>query len=99
MVRRLGHCIRLFADSPGRRAIEDDGREGKRPGTAPLLLAFTRERVLARQGRRLRPIDAHDIICKIGECVVAGGVRRTAMISLSDLDDVEMRDAKKGQFL
>jgi len=73
---------------------------GKASGPEPLrsLLAFTRERVLSRQGRRLRPIDAHDIICKIGECVVAGGVRRTAMISLSDLDDVEMRDAKKGQF-
>ena len=73
---------------------------GKASGPEPLqsLLAFARERVLKRQGRRLRSIDAHDIICKIGECVVAGGVRRTAMISLSDLDDVEMRDAKKGQF-
>ncbi len=73
---------------------------GKASGPEPLrsLLAFTREKILARQGRRLRTIDAHDIICKIGECVVAGGVRRTAMISLSDLDDVEMRDAKKGQF-
>jgi len=73
---------------------------GKASGPEPLrsLLAFARERVLARQGRRLRPIDAHDIICKIGECVVAGGVRRTAMISLSDLDDTDMRDAKKGQF-
>lgn len=73
---------------------------GKASGPEPLksLLAFARDRVLSRQGRRLRSIDAHDIICKIGECVVAGGVRRTAMISLSDLDDVEMRDAKKGQF-
>ena len=73
---------------------------GKASGPEPLksLLAFSREKVLARQGRRLRAIDAHDVICKIGECVVAGGVRRTAMISLSDLDDVEMRDAKKGQF-
>ena len=73
---------------------------GKASGPEPLrsLLAFARERVLVRQGRRLRTIDAHDIICKIGECVVAGGVRRTAMISLSDLDDVEMRDAKRGQF-
>ena len=73
---------------------------GKASGPEPLrsLLSFARERVLVRQGRRLRPIDAHDIICKIGECVVSGGVRRTAMISLSDLDDVEMRDAKKGQF-
>lgn len=73
---------------------------GKASGPEPLqsLLAFARERVMKRQGRRLRSIDAHDIICKIGECVVAGGVRRTAMISLSDLDDIEMRDAKKGQF-
>ena len=73
---------------------------GKASGPEPLhsLLGFARERILRRQGRRLRNIDAHDIICKIGECVVAGGVRRTAMISLSDLDDVEIRDAKKGQF-
>jgi ribonucleoside-diphosphate reductase alpha chain len=73
---------------------------GKASGPEPLrsLLAFARERILRRQGRRLHNIDAHDIICKIGECVVAGGVRRTAMISLSDLDDVEIRDAKKGQF-
>lgn len=73
---------------------------GKASGPEPLrsLLSYARERILSRQGRRLRSIDAHDIICKIGECVVAGGVRRTAMISLSDLDDVEMRDAKKGQF-
>ncbi len=73
---------------------------GKASGPEPLrnLLAFARERIMARQGRRLHNIDAHDIICKIGECVVAGGVRRSAMISLSDLDDTEMRDAKKGQF-
>ena len=73
---------------------------GKSSGPEPLrsLLTFARERILKRQGRRLRTIDAHDIICKIGECVVAGGVRRSAMISLSDLDDVELRDAKKGQF-
>jgi ribonucleoside-diphosphate reductase alpha chain len=73
---------------------------GKSSGPDPLrsLLGFARERILARQGRRLRNIDAHDIICKIGECVVAGGVRRSAMISLSDLDDEAMRDAKKGAF-
>ncbi len=73
---------------------------GKASGPEPLrnLLEFAREKILRRQGRRLRSIDAHDIICKIGECVVSGGVRRTAMISLSDLDDAELRDAKKGQF-
>ncbi len=73
---------------------------GKSSGPDPLrnLLAFAREKIFARQGRRLRTIDAHDVICKIGECVVAGGVRRSAMISLSDLDDELLRDAKKGQF-
>ena len=73
---------------------------GKSSGPQPLinLLGFTRERVLRRQGRHLRNIDAHDIICKIGECVVSGGVRRSALISLSDLDDQDMRDAKNGQF-
>ncbi len=73
---------------------------GKSSGPEPLrqVLSFTRMKMLGRQGRRLRPIDAHDIICKIGECVVSGGVRRSAMISLSDLDDQDIRDAKKGQF-
>jgi ribonucleoside-diphosphate reductase alpha chain len=73
---------------------------GKASGPEPLhaLLDFSREKILRRQGRRLRPIDVHDIICKIGECVVSGGVRRTAMISLSDLDDTDMREAKRGQF-
>ncbi len=73
---------------------------GKASGPDPLrqLITFTRERILAHQGRRLRNIDVHDIICKIGECVVAGGTRSSAMISLSDLDDELVRDAKKGQF-
>lgn len=73
---------------------------GKASGPEPLreLLSFTRSKVLARQGRRLRSIDVHDIICKIGENVMAGGVRRSALISLSDLDDSEIRHAKDGQF-
>jgi ribonucleoside-diphosphate reductase alpha chain len=73
---------------------------GKSSGPAPLmrLHSFTRQIMLARQGKRLRPIDLHDIICMIGDCVVAGGVRRSAMISLSDLGDEQIRDAKKGAF-
>ncbi len=73
---------------------------GKASGPEPLrqLLSFTREKILKRQGKRLENIDAHDIICKVGEIVVAGGVRRSAMISLSDLEDDKIRDAKKGQF-
>ena len=73
---------------------------GKSSGPDPLrvLLTFARERIIRKQGRHLQNIDAHDIICKIGECVVAGGVRRSAMISLSDLDDEAIRDSKAGQF-
>lgn len=73
---------------------------GKSSGPEPLrrLLSFTREIMLARQGRRLRNIDVHDIACMIGDCVVSGGVRRSALISLSDLDDSDIRDAKKGAF-
>ena len=73
---------------------------GKSSGPDPLqqVLAFAREKILSRQGRRLTNLDAHDIICKIGECVVSGGVRRSALISLSDLDDEAIRDSKKGQF-
>ncbi len=73
---------------------------GKSSGPDPIrkLLAFTREKMIARQGKRLRNIDVHDIICMIGECVVSGGVRRSALISLSDLDDNDIRDAKKGAF-
>jgi ribonucleoside-diphosphate reductase alpha chain len=73
---------------------------GKSSGPEPIrkLLGFTREKMLARQGKRLRNIDVHDITCMIGECVVSGGVRRSALISLSDLDDNDIRDAKKGAF-
>lgn len=73
---------------------------GQSSGPEPLraLLNFTRNKILSKQGRRLSNLDVHDIICKIGEIVVSGGVRRSALISLSDLDDPEMRDAKKGQF-
>lgn len=73
---------------------------GKSSGPEPLkaLLEFSREKILRKQGKRLSNVDVHDIICKTGEVVVMGGVRRSALISLSDLDDVEMRDAKKGQF-
>ena len=73
---------------------------GKSSGPDPFrsLLDFTKAKILQNQGRRLNNIDVHDILCKIGEIVVAGGVRRSAMISLSDLDDRAMRDAKTGQF-
>ncbi|MFY9457430.1 MAG: ATP cone domain-containing protein [Candidatus Spechtbacterales bacterium] len=73
---------------------------GQSSGPDPLraLLDFARAKIFSRQGKRLTNIDVHDIICKIGEVVVMGGVRRSALISLSDLDDKEMRHAKEGQF-
>ncbi|MEK9181539.1 MAG: ATP cone domain-containing protein [Patescibacteria group bacterium] len=73
---------------------------GRASGPQPLmdLMEFTRRKILAKQGRRLSNLDMHDIICQIGMIVVAGGVRRSALISLSELEDMEMRDAKKGQF-
>lgn len=73
---------------------------GRASGPAPLedLMQFVRGKILARQGRRLTTLDLHDIICQIGLIVVAGGVRRSALISLSALDDTALRDAKKGAF-
>ncbi|MDQ3809093.1 MAG: ATP cone domain-containing protein [Chloroflexota bacterium] len=73
---------------------------GRASGPAPLrtMLEFTRARVLARQGMHLRPIDAHDIMCMVGNAAVSGGVRRTAMISLFDYDDLDMRLCKSGDF-
>ena len=73
---------------------------GRASGPEPLksLLDFARERILDRQGRKLSTLDVHDLVCKVGEIVVAGGVRRSALISLSDLDDIEMREAKNGKF-
>lgn len=73
---------------------------GRASGAQPLidLLQLTRQLMLSRQGRKLRPIDVHDIVTKIGEVVVAGGTRRSAQISLSDQDDEDLRHAKVGQF-
>ena len=73
---------------------------GRASGPEPLrkMLDFARTRILSRQGSFLRPIDAHDIMCAVGDAAVSGGVRRTAMISLFDYDDLEMRQSKDGDF-
>lgn len=73
---------------------------GRASGPQPLmdLLQHTRRIILSRQGLKLRSIDVHDIITKIGDIVVVGGTRRSAQISLSDLGDDEMRHAKVGAF-
>jgi ribonucleoside-diphosphate reductase alpha chain len=73
---------------------------GKSSGPQPLIDIhnFFRTKILARQGGHLSNLDAHDMICKIGEGVVSGGVRRTALISLFELSNTDIRDAKNGQF-
>jgi ribonucleoside-diphosphate reductase alpha chain len=83
---------------PAGARLKTMGGRSSGPGPLRALLEFARARILASQGKRLRNIDVHDIVCKIGEVVEMGGVRRSALISLSDLDDEEMREAKSGHF-
>lgn len=83
---------------PAGARLKTMGGQSSGPGPLRELMEFSRLKILAKQGRRLDTIDVHDIVCKIGEIVVAGGVRRSALISLSDLDDTKMRLAKTGQF-
>ncbi|MGD6750307.1 hypothetical protein [Streptomyces sp. BH105] len=73
---------------------------GRASGPEPLedLFTFTIGLMQRASGRRLRPIEAHDLACKIASVIVVGGVRRSAMISLSDLDDQEMAQAKSGEW-
>jgi len=73
---------------------------GRASGPAPLIDLFNFvTRIFAEaQGRKLSSIECHDIMCKIGEVVVVGGVRRSAMISLSNLSDDRMRHAKSGDW-
>ena len=73
---------------------------GRASGPEPLrdLFRFTTQMFRNARGRKLKPIEAHDLMCKVGEVVVVGGVRRSALISLSNLDDFEMAKAKSGQW-
>jgi len=73
---------------------------GRASGPQPLtdLFNFTVETFKKAQGRKLYPIECHDLMCKIGEIVVVGGVRRSALISLSNLNDDQMAHAKSGMW-
>jgi len=73
---------------------------GRASGAEPLedLFRFTCETFVAAKGKKLSSIQSHDLMCKIGEVVVVGGVRRSAMISLSNLSDDRMRHAKSGDW-
>jgi ribonucleoside-triphosphate reductase (thioredoxin) len=73
---------------------------GRASGPGPLcdLLDFVIHTFKGAAGRRLTSIECHDLMCKIGEAVVVGGVRRSAEISLSNVSDDRMRNAKSGQW-
>ena len=73
---------------------------GRASGPEPLvdLINFTTSTIKNALGRKLKPVECHDIVCKIAEIVVVGGVRRSALISLSNLNDREMRVAKHGEW-
>jgi len=73
---------------------------GTSSGPEPLkrMLDYMRDKLLSKKGNKLSPIDAHDIQCIIGDCVIQGGVRRSAMISIFDWDDQEMKVAKSGNW-
>ena len=73
---------------------------GRSSGPQPLvnLFDFTIKIFKNAVGRNLKPIECHDLMCKIGEVVVVGGVRRSAMISLSNINDIEMAAAKSGNW-
>jgi ribonucleoside-triphosphate reductase (thioredoxin) len=73
---------------------------GRASGPAPLvdLFNFVVSKFKEAQGRKLSSLEAHDIMCYIGQVVVVGGVRRSAMISLSNLSDDRMRNAKSGNW-
>jgi len=71
---------------------------GRASGPQPLVDLFDFAIGIFKQaaGRQLTPVEAHDLMCKVGDVVVVGGVRRSALISLSDLNDYEMSKAKSG---
>lgn len=83
-VRKAGERLKTF------------GGRASGPGPLEELFRFVINIFKQAQGRKLTSIECHDIMCKIGEVVVVGGVRRSAMISLSNLSDDRMRHAKAG---
>jgi hypothetical protein len=85
---------------PAGTRLKTKGGWASGPDPLRSLLEFVRG-VVSRHwpaGGKLSPLEAHDIVCKIGEVVVVGGVRRSALLSLSDLGNREMRDSKQGRF-
>lgn len=83
---------------PAGARLKTFGGRASGPGPLEELFQYTINKFKGAIGRRLTSLEAHDILCKVGEVVVVGGVRRSAMISLSNLSDDRMRKAKMGNW-
>jgi ribonucleoside-triphosphate reductase (thioredoxin) len=83
---------------PSGARLKTFGGRASGPGPLDELFKFTTNKFRGAAGRKLTSIECHDLLCKIGEVVVVGGVRRSAMISLSDLEDDRMRSCKSGSW-
>lgn len=83
---------------PAGTPLKVKGGRSSGPGPLKELLEFTRAKVISRGGTQLRTIDLYDIVTKIGDCVVSGGVRRTAYLCMFDFDDPLMLSAKADGF-
>lgn len=83
---------------PAGERLKTFGGRASGPGPLEELFRFTVDKFRDAVGRKLTSIECHDIMCKIGEIVVVGGVRRSAMISLSNVSDDRMRNAKNGKW-
>ncbi len=83
---------------PAGARLKTFGGRASGPGPLVELFQFAINMFKNAKGRKLTSIECHDLMCKVGEIVVVGGVRRSAMISLSNLSDDRMRHAKSGQW-
>ena len=83
---------------PAGARLKTFGGRASGPGPLNELFEFVIRKFQGAEGRKLNTLECHDIMCKVAEVVVVGGVRRSAMISLSDLEDDKMRHAKTGQW-
>jgi ribonucleoside-triphosphate reductase (thioredoxin) len=88
----------VSAVRPAGARLKTFGGRASGPGPLEELFKFVINKFKGAAGRKLNTLECHDIMCKIGEVVVVGGVRRSAMISLSDLTDDRMRHAKSGNW-
>ncbi len=88
----------VSAVRPAGAKLKTFGGRASGPGPLVQLFEFVTRIITGAAGRKLTTMECHDILCKIGEVVVVGGVRRSAMISLSDLNDDALRGAKSGNW-